>query len=364
MIIKNKIIMTEKILPFTREKLEEIIKSKIAETPFYIYDEKEIRENARHLLKAFSWNKGFKEFFAVKATPNPFILKILKEEGFGTDCSSLSELNLSEKVGITGEEIMFSSNDTPAKEFVSAKELGATINLDDISHISFLEKECGGIPELISVRYNPGKLRNESSIKKDPENVIMKSPETAKYGFTWDQIFEGLEMLRNKGAKRFGLHTFSASNELNPQFFIDTADMMFDLALKIKSKIGIKIEFVNISGGVGIPYRPHEEVVDLQKVSTGIKDSYDEKIIPNGLDPLAIFMECGRSITGPYGYLVSRVLHIKNIYKKHVGLDANMANLMRPAMYGAYHHITVVGKENEPKDHIYDVTGSICETID
>jgi diaminopimelate decarboxylase len=364
MIIKNKIIMTEKILPFTREKLEEIIKSKIAETPFYIYDEKEIRENARHLLKAFSWNKGFKEFFAVKATPNPFILKILKEEGFGTDCSSLSELNLSEKVGITGEEIMFSSNDTPAKEFVSAKELGATINLDDISHISFLEKECGGIPELISVRYNPGKLRNESSIKKDPENVIMKSPETAKYGFTWDQIFEGLEMLRNKGAKRFGLHTFSASNELDPQFFIDTADMMFDLALKIRSKIGIKIEFVNISGGVGIPYRPHEEVVDLQKVSTGIKDSYDEKIIPNGLDPLAIFMECGRSITGPYGYLVSRVLHIKNIYKKHVGLDANMANLMRPAMYGAYHHITVVGKENEPKDHIYDVTGSICETID
>ena len=252
--------MTEKKLPFTREKLEEIIKSKIAETPFYIYDEKEIRENARRLLKAFSWNKGFKEFFAVKATPNPFILKILKEEGFGTDCSSLPELNLSEEAGITGKEIMFSSNDTPAIEFVRAKELGATINLDDISHISFLEKECGGIPELISVRYNPGKLRNESSIKKDPEN--------AKYGFTRDQIFEGLEMLRNKGAKRFGLHTFIASNELDPQFFIDTADMMFDLALKLKSKKGIKIEFVNISGGVGIPYRPHEEAVDLQKVST------------------------------------------------------------------------------------------------
>lgn len=301
-------------------------------------------------------NKGFKEFFAVKATPNPFILKILKEEGFGTDCSSLPELNLSEEAGITGKEIMFSSNDTPAIEFVRAKELGATINLDDISHISFLEKECGGIPELISVRYNPGKLRNESSIKKDPEN--------AKYGFTRDQIFEGLEMLRNKGAKRFGLHTFIASNELDPQFFIDTADMMFDLALKLKSKKGIKIEFVNISGGVGIPYRPHEEAVDLQKVSTGIKDCYNEKITPNGLDPLAIFMECGRAITGPYGYLVSRVLHIKNIYKKHVGVDANMANLMRPAMYGAYHHITVVGKENEPSDHIYDVTGSICETID
>ena len=356
--------MTEKKLPFTREQLEEIIKSKIAGSPFYIYDEKGIRENARRLLKAFSWNKGFKEFFAVKATPNPFILKILKEEGFGMDCSSLPELNLSEKVGITGEEIMFSSNDTPAQEFVRAKELGATINLDDISHISFLEKECGGIPELISVRYNPGKLRNESSIKKDPENVIMKSPENAKYGFTWDQIFEGLDTLRKKGVKRFGLHTFSASNELDPQFFIDTADMMFDLALKLKSKSGIKIEFVNISGGVGIPYRPNEDAVDLQKVSNGIKDRYDKKIIPNGLDPLAIFMECGRSITGPHGYLVSRVLHIKNIYKKHVGLDANMANLMRPAMYGAYHHITVVGKEHEPKDHIYDVTGSICETID
>jgi diaminopimelate decarboxylase len=345
--------MTSKTLPFSREQLERIVRQH--STPFHIYDEKAIRMNAKKLLKSFSWNKGFKEYFAVKATPNPFILKILKGEGFGTDCSSLPELILSEKVGIVGEEIMFSSNDTPANEYIKAKELGATINLDDISHIPFLEKHCG-IPELVSVRYNPGKLREGS--------FIMGSPENAKYGFTRDQIFEGLEMLRNKGAKRFGLHTFIASNELNPEYFVNTADMMFDLALEVKSKVRIQVEFVNISGGVGIPYKPDEKAVDLQYVSDGIKYCYDNKIIPNGLDPLAIFMECGRAITGPYGYLVSRVLHIKNIYKKHVGLDANMAHLMRPAMYGAYHHITVIGKEKEPHEHIYDVTGSLCEPID
>jgi diaminopimelate decarboxylase len=345
--------MASKTLPFNREQLVDIVGK--YQTPFHIYDEKAIRKNARYLLQSFSWNKGFKEFFAVKATPNPFILKILKEEGFGMDCSSLPELLLSEKIGIVGEEIMFSSNDTPADEYIKAKELGAVINLDDISHISFLEHHCG-IPELISVRYNPGRLREGS--------FIMGSPENAKYGFTRDQIFDGLEILRNKGAKRFGLHTFIASNELNPQYFIDTADMMFDLALEVKDKVGIRIEFVNISGGVGIPYKPDEKPVDLEYVSSGIKQRYDNKIIPNGLDPLAIFMECGRTITGPYGYLVSRVLHIKNIYKKHVGLDANMAHLMRPAIYGAYHHITVIGKEEDPHDQIYDVTGSLCEPID
>jgi diaminopimelate decarboxylase len=345
--------MTSKTLPFSREQLERIVRQH--PTPFHLYDEKAIRMNAKNLLKSFSWNKGFKEYFAVKATPNPFILKILKGEGFGTDCSSLPELILSEKVGIVGEEIMFSSNDTPANEYIKAKELRATINLDDISHIAFLEKHCG-IPELVSVRYNPGKLREGS--------FIMGSPENAKYGFTRNQIFEGLEMLRSKGAKRFGLHTFIASNELNPQYFVDTADMMFDLALEVKSKVRIKVEFVNISGGVGIPYKPDEKAVDLQYVSDGIKRCYDNKIIPSGLDPLVIFMECGRAMTGPYGYLVSRVLHIKNIYKNHVGLDANMAHLMRPAMYGAYHHITVIGKEEEPLDHIYDVTGSLCEPID
>ena len=345
--------MTLKILPFSCEQLEEIAEQ--YQTPFHIYDEKAIRENARYLLNSFSWNKGFKEYFAVKATPNPFILKILKGEGFGTDCSSLPELILSEKVGIVGEEIMFSSNDTPANEYVKAKELGATINLDDISHISFLEKHCG-IPELISVRYNPGRLRDGS--------FIMGSPENAKFGFTRDQVFEGLEMLWNKGAKRFGLHTFIASNELNPQYFVDTAEMMFDLVLEVKTKVRIKVAFVNISGGVRIPYKPEEKAVDLQYISDGIRHCYENKIIPNGLDPLAIFMECGRAITGPYGYLVSRVHHIKNIYKKHVGLDANMAHLMRPAMYGAYHHITVVGKEKKPHDHIYDITGSLCEPID
>jgi diaminopimelate decarboxylase len=340
-------------LPCSRERLEEILSQ--YKTPFHIYDEKAIRENARRLLRAFAWNRGFKEYFAVKATPNPFIVKILKEEGFGTDCSSLPELLLSEMVGIVGEDIMFSSNDTPADEYIKAVELGATINLDDISHIPFLERHCG-IPELILVRYNPGKLRGGS--------FIMGSPENAKYGFTRDQIFEGLQILRNKGAKRFGLHTFIASNELNPQYFIDTADMMFDLALEVKEELCIRIEIVNISGGVGIPYKTDEEAVDLEYMSHGIKNLYESKIIPGGLDPLAISMECGRVITGPYGYLVSRVLHIKNIYKKHVGLDANMANLMRPAIYGAFHHITVFGKEQDPHDQIYDVTGSLCEPND
>lgn len=314
-----------------------------------------MRRNAGRLLKLFEWNPGFKEFFAVKATPNPFILKILKDEGLGADCSSLPELLLAENVGIRGEEIMFSSNDTPADEFVKATELRATVNLDDISHIDFLERLCG-IPELISIRYNPGRFREGS--------FVMGSPEEAKYGFTRDQVFEGLRMLRGKGAKRFGLHTFIASNELNPQYFVDTAEMMFALALEVKDRLGINVEFVNISGGVGIPYKPEETAVDMAFVSDGIRLCYDRMIMPNGLHPLSLFMECGRAITGPYGYLVCRVLHIKNIYKKHVGLDASMANLMRPAIYGAYHHITVVGKEDQPHDQIYNVTGSLCESRD
>jgi diaminopimelate decarboxylase len=345
--------MASKTIPFSGEQLKDIVSQ--YPTPFHIYDEKSIRKNARHLIDLFSWNQGFKEYFAVKATPNPFILKILKAEGFGTDCSSLPELILSEEAGIVGEEIMFSSNDTPAKEYIKARELGATINLDDISHISFLEEHCG-IPDLISIRYNPGKLRGGS--------FIMGKPEEAKFGFTRDQIFDGLSRLRSKGARRFGLHTFIASNELNPQYFVDTAEMMFDLALEVKDKLSIKVDFVNLSGGIGIPYKPDEKTVDLKYVSDGIRRCYDKMIKPKGLDPLSIVMECGRAITGPYGYLVSRVLHIKDIHKKHVGLDANMANLMRPGMYGAYHHITVIGKENEPHNHVYDVTGSICEPID
>ncbi len=346
--------MTNKTLPFTYAQLEEIIKK--YPTPFHIYDEKAIKENARRLLKAFSWNKGFKEYFAVKATPNPFLMKFLRQEGLGSDCSSLTELMLSEKSGIVGEDIMFSSNDTPAEDFTKARELGAIINLDDISHIDFLEKCCGGLPEVLSFRYNPGKFRKGSS--------IMGNPEDAKYGFTHDQIFEGFEKIREKGIQRFGLHTFIISNELNPQYFIDTAHMLFDLAIHLHKKIGIRIEFVNLSGGIGIPYRPEDKAVDIEFIGEEIRKSYQERIVPNGLDPLKIFMECGRIITGPYGYLISRVLHIKKIYKTHVGLDACMAHLMRPAMYGAYHHITVVNKQNELLEEAYDVTGSLCETID
>ncbi len=339
--------------PFNREKLEQIISKH--PTPFHIYDERAIRENARYLLKSFAWNQRFKEYFAVKATPNPFILKILKSEGFGTDCSSLPELLLSEMVGITGRDIMFSSNDTPAEEYVRARELGAIINLDDISHIAFLEKNAG-IPDILSVRYNPGRLREGS--------FIMGNPEQAKYGFTREQVFDGLKMLQQKRVQTFGIHTFIASNELDPHYFIKTAAMMFNLAIEIKERLGIKVSFVNLSGGVGIPYKPEEKAVDLEFVGEEIRKRYQELLVPNGIDSTAIFMECGRLITGPCGYLVSKVLHIKNTYKTYVGLDANMAHLMRPAIYGAYHHITITGREHEPCDHIYDVTGSLCEPID
>jgi diaminopimelate decarboxylase len=343
----------EKKLPISNEKLREIIDKN--PTPFHLYDEKSIRANARGLLKAFDWNDGFKEYFAVKANPNPYIMKILQSEGFGTDCSSLTELILSEKVGITGEEIMFSSNDTPVIEYKKAAELGAIINLDDITHISFLEEHCG-IPEVISFRYNPGPLRKG--------NAIIGHPEESKYGFTKSQLFEGYKLIREKGAKRFGLHTFVASNELNPQFFIDTAIMLFELAIVLKHQLGIRLEFLNLSGGMGIPYRPEEEAIDLAFVSGGIKDRYDKMLVPEGLHPMKLFMECGRLITGPYGYLISRVLHKKEIYRNFIGLDSCMANLMRPAIYGAYHHITVLGKEKMPFDCLYDVTGSLCENND
>lgn len=345
--------MAGKPLPFTKEKIEEIIKE--FPTPFYIYDEKGIRENAKRLVKAFSWVPGFKEHFAVKATPNPSILKILKEEGFGTDCSSLPELILSERVGITGEDIMFTSNDTPAEEYKKARDLGAIINLDDISHIPFLEKHAG-IPELICFRYNPGPLRKG--------NAIIGNPEEAKYGFTREQLFKGYEIMKNKGVKRFGLHTMIASNELNPDYFVETANMLFDLVVDISDKVGIRFEFINMGGGIGIPYKPEQKPVDLNRISEGVKKGYEEKIVKNRLHPLRILMENGRMITGPFGYLVSKVIHKKDIYKQYVGLDACMANLMRPAIYGAYHHITVLGKEHLPKDHKYDVVGSLCENND
>jgi len=345
--------MALKKLPFDKAKIIQITQK--FPTPFHIYDEKAIKENARMFLKAFNFKDGFKEFFAVKALPNPFILKMLKEEGFGTDCSSLPELILSEKAGMAGENIMFSSNDTPAEEFVKAKQLGAIINLDDFSHIDFLEKTAG-MPELICFRYNPGKLKQG--------NAIIGKPEEAKYGFTREQLIEGYKLAKSKGAKRFGLHTMVASNELDYRYFIETASILFDIVIEVNQKLGIKLEFVNLGGGMGIPYKPDQEPVVYEKIAEGVKQLYEEKIVKNELAPLKIFLECGRVITGPYGYLVSTARHIKHIYKDYVGLDACMANLMRPGIYGAYHHITVLGKENAQLTHKYDVTGSLCENND
>jgi len=342
-----------KTVPFSLEEIKKIIKR--FPTPFHIYDEKGIRENARKLNRVFSWNKGFKEYFAVKACPNPFLLKMLKAEGFGADCSSLPELLLAERTGITGENIMFSSNNTPAEEFVKARQLGAFINLDDISHIPFLEHHAG-LPDCLCVRYNPGSLKRG--------NQIIGNPEEAKYGFTRQQIFEGFSILKEKGVKRFGLHTMVASNELDPNYFIETAKIMFDLAVEIKNVLAINVEFINLGGGIGIPYRPEQQPVDLQIVSDGIKHLYDKLITGNQLGPVKIFLEAGRMITGPYGYLVSKVQHIKKTYRLYAGLDASMQCLMRPAMYGAYHHITVMGKENHQHNIKYDVTGSLCENND
>ncbi|MDP3948220.1 MAG: diaminopimelate decarboxylase [bacterium] len=345
--------MTNKKLPFAKSKIEEIIKK--YPTPFYIYDEKGIRENAKRFYKAFSWAPGFKNYFAVKALPNPHILKILKEEGMGVDCSSLPELILAEKVGTAGEDIMFTSNDTPAAEFKKARELGAIINLDDITHIEFLEK-AAGIPEIICFRYNPGPLRKG--------NRFIGNPAEAKYGLTKDQLFAGYKIMRDNGVKRFGLHTMVVSNELDVDALAETASMLFDIAVEVNKKLGIELEFVNLGGGVGIPYKLDQKVVDLEMLSKKIKVFYQEKIAKNGLIPLRIVMECGRMITGPYGYLVTTVIHEKHIYKEYIGVDACMANLMRPALYGAYHHETVLGKEDKPKTHTYDVTGSLCENND
>ena len=345
--------MSEKKCPLGKEELEAL--STRFPTPFHIYDEKAIRENARRLKAAFAWNPGFKEYFAVKATPNPYLMKILKAEGFGSDCSSYPELLLSESVGVVGEDIIFTSNDTPAYEYAKAKELGAIINLDDISHIQYLEDEVG-LPELICCRYNPGALKGG--------NAIIGHPEEAKYGFTREQLFEGYRMLRDKGVKRFGLHTMVASNELEGAYFVETAHLLFELVGELSAELGIEFEFINIGGGIGIPYRPEEEAVDLETVGEQIRKLYEEWIIGKGFKPLDLRMECGRMVTGPYGWLVSRVLHKKNTYKQFVGLDACMVNLMRPALYGAYHHITVVGKEDAPCDFVCDVTGSLCENND
>ncbi|MFA5323732.1 MAG: diaminopimelate decarboxylase [Smithella sp.] len=345
--------MPKKLLPFSKTQIEKIIKK--YPTPFHLYDEKAIRENARTFINAFSWNEGFKEFYAVKAAPNPYLMKLLHAEGYGADCSSLAELIMSQKTGITGQEIMFSSNDTPVEDFLLAKKLKAIINLDDISHIAYLEK-YDGLPSLICFRYNPGRLKKG--------NFIIGHPEEAKYGFTREQLFEGYKTCKEKGVKRFGIHTMVASNELDACYFVETAEILFKLIAEISQKLKIKFDFVNIGGGVGIPYRPEQKRIDLKAMSQGIRKKYNEIIVANGLAPLKLFTECGRYITGPYGYLVSRVLHIKDTYKKFAGLDSCMANLMRPALYGAYHHITVMGKEHKPHNFLYDVTGSLCENND
>lgn len=345
--------MSDKTLPFSKAQLEAIT-AQMA-TPFHLYDEQAIRAKARAFKEAFAWVPGgFQNYFAVKALPNPHILQILKEEGMGADCSSYGELVMSEAVGITGGQIMFTSNDTTAKEYQKAKELGAHINLDDLSHLEFL-KANAGLPDLLCMRYNPGPLR--------AGNVLIGKPEEAKYGFTRDQLFEGYAWAQKQGVKRFGLHTMVASNELNPDYFVETAVMLFELAADLHKKLGITFEFINLGGGIGIPYRPGQKEVDLVYVSQGIQAAYDRLIKPAGLDPVRIVMECGRMVTGPYGYLVTRVLHKKAIYKDYVGLDACMSNLMRPGMYGAYHHISVPGAENRPKK-VYDVTGSLCENND
>ena len=345
--------MTEKTLPFSKEEIV-----KIAEkfpTPFHLYDEKGMREYARKFVKAFSWNPGFKEYYAIKSAPNPFLMKILRQEGFGIDCSSMAELVLAEKVGMRGEEIMFTSNDTPAYEYKKAIELGAIINLDDFAHISYLEEKVG-LPELVCFRYNPGALKEG--------NAIIGHPEESKYGFTREQLFEGYKILRDKGIKRFGIHTMVASNELNPDYFVETARILFELIVELYQNLGIRFEFANLGGGIGIPYKPDQVAVDLDRMSHGIKLAYQEFITGNGLDPLKIYFESGRAITGPFGFLVSRVLHIKNTFKIFAGLDASMANLMRPALYGSYHHITVLSNEEHPSKFMYDVTGSLCENND
>jgi diaminopimelate decarboxylase len=365
--------VSNKTFPFTKPELEKL--SCKYPTPFYLYDEGAIRKNAQALIRSFSVFPGYKEHFAVKALPNPFILKILADEGLGADCSSLPELLLADMAGMKGEELMFSSNNTPAREYEKAGELGAIINLDDFTHIEFLDKIFGktgklveadntlgnsrleqSFPTLVSCRYNPGPLKEG--------NAIIGKPEEAKYGFTREQLFEGYTLLKAKGAARFGLHTMVASNELSLDYHLETGKLIFELALEIKSKCGINLEFVNLGGGLGIPYRPDQEAIGWEALSAGLKTLYDEIIVKGGLAGLAVHTEYGRPITGPYGWLVTRAIHKKEIYRNYIGLDACMADLMRPALYGAYHHITIPGKEDSPLEKTYDIVGSLCENND
>ncbi len=342
-------------IPFvTKEQLEKIVEK--YPTPFHLYDEKGIRQTARALNKAFSWNPGFKEYFAVKATPNPTILKILKEEGCGTDCSSLTELMMSERCGISGDNIMFSSNETPAEEFVKARELNAIINLDDITHIEFL-KEVAGIPKRICCRFNPG---GKFSIS----NTIMDNPGDAKYGMTREQIKEAYIKLKELGVEEFGIHAFLASNTVTNDYYPTLAKILFEVAVELKEETGVHIGFINLSGGVGVPYTPDKEPNDIMAIGEGVRKAYEEVLVPAGMGDVKIFTELGRYMLAPNGHLVTKAVHEKHTYKEYIGVDACAANLMRPAMYGAYHHITVMGKEDAPCDHVYDVVGSLCENND
>ncbi len=349
-----------KNLPFTAEELERMAAK--WPTPFHVYDERAIRANARRLKAAFAWNRGFREYFAVKAAPNPHLMAILREEGFGADCSSLAELVLAEAVGLRGEEVMFTSNDTPAEEFAKAVGAGAVVNLDDAAHLPFLERAVGRLPELMCCRWNPGPLKGG--------NAIIGRPEEAKYGFTTEQLVPAYAEMKAKGVKRFGLHTMVASNELDPQYIIDTATLLFDLVVEISRKTGVEFEFVNVGGGIGIPYRPDQPGPDFERIGRGIEEAYRTHLLAKGHPDLRLYMECGRCITGPFGYLVSRVRHVKRTYRTYVGLDACMANLMRPALYGAYHHLSVpkYGEAGTTYADVplmrCDVTGSLCENND
>lgn len=342
--------------PFvTKEQLEEIAKT--YPTPFYLYDEKGIRENAKRLKEAFAWNPGYKEYFAVKATPNPYILQILKDYRCGTDCSSATELMMSDAVGFSGHDIMFSSNDTPIQEFKLANDLGAIINLDDITHIESVEQAVGYIPKTISCRYNPGGMFKIS-------NDIMDNPGDSKYGMTTEQIFEAFKILKAKGAEEFGIHAFLASNTVTNEYYPMLAKVLFELAVRLQKETGAHIKFINLSGGVGVPYRPDQEPNDIAVIGEGVRKVYEETLVPAGMGDVVIYTEMGRFMLAPYGCLVTRAIHEKHTYKEYIGVDACAVNLMRPAMYGAYHHITVMGKENEPCDHKYDVVGSLCENND
>ncbi len=342
--------------PFTtKEKLEEIAAK--YPTPFHIYDEAGIRRNAENLKKAFAWNKGFKEYFAVKATPNPFLINILREYGCGCDCSSVTELMLSKAIGAVGDDVMFSSNDTPPAEFKYAADMGAIINLDDITHIDIVEKTLGKLPKKMSCRYNPGGYFKIS-------NNIMDNPGDAKYGMTTEQLFEAFKIMKSKGVEEFGIHAFLASNTVTNEYYPTLAKTLFEVAVKLKEETGANIKFINLSGGIGIPYRPEQEPNDIFEIGKGVESVYNEVLAPAGMDDVSIYTELGRFMMGPYGALVTRAINEKHTHKEYIGVDACAVNLMRPAMYGAYHHITVMGKENEPCTCKYDVTGSLCENND